>query len=139
MFIRKGFITNSSSTSFICYGIRLNEDIIDAKFSKSSDYYERHEQLDQTLSEVYQTLKAEGSPVRLFWNGEMSRFLLYIEASYLYLDECGLIEFPAQKVEELLLTSKEPNWAKALEEAKQKLGLETWEQPKWHIALSIER
>lgn len=97
MFVRSSFVTNSSSTSFICYGISVGEYEIEEAFNKNNlTSRDAYQVIADKLEEASYFLKANDSPVRIFRDYQLYHVIFYVEPSYIYLGEGGVRSFPSE-------------------------------------------
>lgn len=141
MFIRNNYVTNSSSTSFIFYGVEHGE----ANYDRALNHLKNIGELDPDKSyEDYEMMAilecfcAKNTPgLSAHFEYESKSFQIYPSDSYLGLYECGVDNLPVNKL--LSLVGKhEKEWDTKIEKAEDSLGV-TNKKPGWKIAISIER
>jgi hypothetical protein len=137
-------VTNSSSTSFIFFGVKFDE--VDAKdlFEKITPPEERtegsYEDLPDILYSWADTLKGE---IGVYLDWECLDGAVYIKDSHIGLEEAGFDDLPIEKL--CQLQGQEKAWAKKVLVFCKKYGLvpsTSWGRdgkPKWSIALSVNR
>jgi hypothetical protein len=139
MLIRSLFVTNSSSTSFICYGIDVGNWVEEA-FNKSNLSSETLDGfIREKLEDISKRLIKSGSTVRVYYDFQLYYIIFYVEPSYLYLGEGGVASLPSEALKRLFLDNLEEEWNKLLRQALSGAGINTYSPPGWQIALSIER
>jgi hypothetical protein len=142
MLIRKGFITNSSSTSFIFFGICLEYGECQGFVSKlkehaSEAHHKWHEHdLMQNFAEKLQ-YNDKKSPVGMHHGWEINDLQIYPKAGFIGLDECGIDDFPIEKIKSFT-TEQEEEWMQILKEFCAEWDL-PYRKPSWSIAIHVER
>lgn len=110
MFIRRKFVTNSSSTSFVAFGSRLEG----RPWGKDSLDYE-----EWFKEKTGQSLWDRKTPVELFYSYAYEEGALYIKESQLSLEGfCGISH-----------SKDEPKWTEQLQDFCKKLGI--FCEPTW--------
>jgi hypothetical protein len=137
MFIRNGFVTNSSSTSFIFYGAEHSSKEYGALVDYLNSTVEEKDSYDVfNVEKVVSHLKKLYPNVGVHIDWETYNVIVYAKDSLLELEECGVDELPTDKLQPML--GKEEPWKFDLAKFEQDLKLEI-KEPKWRIALSINR
>jgi hypothetical protein len=121
MLIRHGFITNSSSTSFIFFGFLLYPS--DIRAARNIEKC-----LDQTKS-------CNNSNIGVHRSWESEQLIIYTKKSYQELYECGVDELPLKNI--MLLVGNEEVWEKELKYFCQTWNLD-YHKPDWKIAIHID-
>jgi hypothetical protein len=146
LFHRQKFVTNSSSTSFIFFGVQFDEVDAEDLFEKIVPPEERSKEayldVTDTLCGWADGLKGEIG-VYLDWEGLDG--VVYIRDTHLGLEERGFDYLPAEQLKDLLTRGKEKEWAKYILAFCEEYGLvpsTRWGRdgkPKWGVALSVNR
>jgi hypothetical protein len=136
MFIRTKFVTNSSSTSFIFYGMNFGS----KEFETLVALLKRREKIQvgepwQEFDAVYSYMSSLRPDISVHLEWESREFQIYAKDSYCSLDECGVDEMPMDKL--VSLYGKEGDWHGKLVEFASKLELA--ESPRWLIAIYVDR
>jgi len=121
-FIRRAFITNSSSTSFIFYGFETELS------------YKAGEKLGEIAHKSYPAIA-----VHPMWDSE--RTIIYHQDSYLSLWEGGVMPLPMSKLRELMGYTREQElgMAKQLRRFCDANDIPHYVCPEWSIAINVER
>jgi len=137
-------VTNSSSTSFIFFGVKFDEVVAEDLFEKAIPPEERtkeaHGDMVDVLYNWADTIKGDIG-VHLDW--ECLDGAVYVKKSYIGLEEAGFDDLP---IEELCqLQGQEEEWANEIMRFCEAYGLvpsTSWGQSGlagWKIALSVNR
>lgn len=141
MFIRNCYVTNSSSTSFIFYGVEHGENNYDRAISHlrnigELDFDRSYE--DYEMMDILERFFAKNNPgLSAHFEYESKSFQIYPNSSYLSLYECGVDNLPVNKLLGLI-GKHEKEWDAKIEKAEGSLGV-TNKKPGWKIAIYIER
>jgi hypothetical protein len=139
MFIRKGFVTNSSSTSYVCYGMLFDCDDTEKAVTKATGKSISENDGDDLYIEMEKLMRKvnkKTSPVLMTIASEDLYFLLYIRESYLWVGDGGVDKLEKEEWLKLLTMNKEDKWNALLEKARIKLGLRE-NKAEWKIALKV--
>jgi hypothetical protein len=129
MFLRTKFVTNSSSTSFIFYGIEFRtKDVERESFSGGESLQDLAYRLDCD--------KESTAGLHHCW--EVERAMVYAKESYIGLDESGVEALPVQILLKLFSRDKNKEWNQAIKELCDNQGL-PYHTPSWQIAIHVER
>jgi hypothetical protein len=139
MIVRKGFITNSSSTSFIFYGVDIDSEDLDRFAEKLMGEHKKEEWRSgaaiRTFAEntVYTRQKP---PVGMHYDYE-SGIQLFANASYIEMDECGVEDLPMKELRSFT-PEQEMEWTELIKEFCTEWNL-PFPRPSWQIAIYINR
>lgn len=129
MFLRTKFVTNSSSTSFIFYGIEFKTNEVERESFSGGE----------TLQDLsYRLDSSKEYPVGLHHCWEVERAMVYPKESYIRLDESGVEDLPVQVLLELFSRDKTKDWNRLIQEFCAQQGL-PYHTPAWQIAIHVER
>jgi hypothetical protein len=146
MFIRSKFVTNSSTTSFIFFGIVFDEDTLDSLFEHIVPIEKRDKEayvrMDEEIWEWVEKRHLEG--IQVHYEAEYECGQIFPDGAYYQL-EGGVedLELPLKFIEEHKAQEKE--WSKQIEDFCKKYGITPQEnrannnKPSWKIALEIDR
>lgn len=138
MLTRKGFITNSSSTSFIFFGIDLDKEDLEAfanKLRQTPKYvdWRDYEMLrDYSEKSVYTKQKP---PVGMHYEWESGGADVFANQSFMQLDESGVEDLPIEQLR-AVTPSQEEDWKQIIKEFCTEWNL-PYSDPRWQIAINI--
>lgn len=138
MFNRSKFVTNSSSTSFICFGVYFDDTSAEGVIKHTVPPEELSRELwirsGETIEEWARTIQKTEQDISVHYDWENEDGVVYIRDSYYSLDDGGFKTLPLDRI--IRQNVRRGEWTAKLEGFCEKWGVES-DKAEWKVACEV--